>query len=320
DLVGICLDRSLEMIVGILGILKAGGAYVPIDPEYPKNRIDYMLTDAGITIILSSVASRSVLGDRTGLEIILLDNDWGLIAKESEIALERLASPTGLAYVIYTSGSTGKPKGVMITHLNVVRLFKHENCLFNFTGTDVWTMFHSFYFDFSVWELFGALLFGGKLVIVPKHITKDLKLFKNLLLSEGVTILNQTPRSFYMLQEEFFLNLTNHNLRYVIFGGEVLHPNQLKRWKHSYPSTKLVNMYGITETTIHVTYKEITKKEIESSITTIGSPIPTLANYILDSNENLQPIGVVGELCVSGSGLARGYLNRVELSREKFIV
>ncbi|MGO4773915.1 amino acid adenylation domain-containing protein, partial [Flavobacterium sp. W22_SRS_FK3] len=319
DLVGICLERSLEMLVGILGILKSGGAYVPIDPEYPSDRIDYMLTDAGIGLVLSSESSSGVIKERENLSVLCLDKDWDVLSGYPITALSTVVSGSNLAYVIYTSGSTGIPKGVLITHENVVRLFKNESSLYDFGSTDVWTLFHSFCFDFSVWEMYGALLHGGRLVIVPKVFTKDAISFRELLIKEGVTVLNQTPGSFYALQEEFLSGHLAHSLRYVIFGGEALNSTYLSQWKSSYPDCKLINMYGITETTVHVTYKEILDSDTKSLISNIGSSIPTLCCYIVDAHLNLVPIGVEGELCVSGAGVARGYLNREELTREKFI-
>ncbi|MFH7023429.1 amino acid adenylation domain-containing protein, partial [Flavobacterium sp. FlaQc-50] len=318
-LVGICVERGLEMLVGILGILKSGGAYVPIDPDYPQDRIAYMVDDAGMKVVLSSAASHKVLEEYTDLNVVLLDTDWNKISNYSIENLSVVVAPDHLAYVIYTSGSTGNPKGVLITHSNVVRLFKNESCLFDFGTHDVWTLFHSFCFDFSVWEMYGALLHGGRLVVVPKAVTKDAISFKELLISEGVTVLNQTPGSFYALQEAFLSENFDHAIRYVIFGGEALNPVYLQNWKALYPSCKMINMYGITETTVHVTYKELTSSDLLSSVSAIGSAIPTLGCYILDANLNLVPVGVIGELCVGGAGVARGYLNREELTQEKFI-
>ncbi|URC11725.1 amino acid adenylation domain-containing protein [Flavobacterium sp. B183] len=318
-LVGICLERSLEMLIGILGILKSGGAYVPIDPEYPTDRIAYMLKDAGIDLVVSSQTSCNVINRDEELSVLCLDKDWELISGYPTTALSTVLTASNLAYVIYTSGSTGTPKGVLITHKNVVRLFKNESPLYDFGSGDVWTLFHSFCFDFSVWEMYGALLHGGRLVVVSKFLTKDAVSFKELLIKEGVTVLNQTPGSFYVLQEEFLSKKSSHSLRYVIFGGEALNSTYLERWKRSYVDCKLINMYGITETTVHVTYKEITESDTQSLISNIGTAIPTLGCYIVDAHLNLVPIGVEGELCISGAGVARGYLNREDLTNEKFI-
>jgi amino acid adenylation domain-containing protein len=305
------------MMTGLLGILKAGAAYVPIDPEYPEDRIAFMLKDINATIVLTSKESRLKLHFAAEVNIIEID---GL--KLDEYPAQNpagLATPHSVAYIIYTSGSTGKPKGVMVEHLNVVRLFKTETSLFDFNTKDVWTMFHSFCFDFSVWEMYGALLFGGKLVIVPTEATRDISLFSDLLAKEKVTVLNQTPTAFYNLQDYVVERAAPLNARYVIFGGEALNVTKLQPWNQYYKNCRLINMYGITETTVHVTYIEILPEHIQAGKSFIGKPIPTLSAYILDSAKQLAPVGVTGELHIGGAGLARGYLNLPELTAEKFI-
>ncbi|WP_433581350.1 amino acid adenylation domain-containing protein [Paenibacillus amylolyticus] len=316
QLIGIIADRSLDMVVGILAILKAGGAYVPIDPEYPEDRINYMLEDSGVHVLLV----QSHLKERISFagEVVCLDLPESYHEDHSNLGVT--AAPTGLAYVIYTSGTTGKPKGTCIEHKNVVRLLFNSKNLFDFNASDTWTLFHSFCFDFSVWEMYGALLYGGKLVIVPQMTAKSPEQFLQLLKDEQVTILNQTPTYFYhLLQEELAGHAADLKLRKVIFGGEALNPVLLKEWKLKYPFIQLINMYGITETTVHVTYKEITDIEIHAGKSNIGKPIPTLQTYILDKHQRIQPIGVQGELVVAGEGLARGYLNRPDLTAEKFV-
>jgi amino acid adenylation domain-containing protein len=299
------LERNEWMIISILAIMKVGGAYVPIDPHYPEERKKYIIKDTNSQVIINK---------------FLIDHFNSIQHHYSTKNLNKKCKPSDLAYIIYTSGSTGFPKGVLIEHLNVVSLFKHNSSLFDFSSSDVWTLFHSFCFDFSVWEMYGSLLFGGRLVIVPESVTKDAMSFKDLLINEGVTVLNQTPSSFYALQETFLTSaIFNTSIRYVIFGGESLNPSYLSRWNESYPNCKLINMYGITETTVHVTYKEITQVDISQSISNIGSAIPSLSCYILNEQLNLVPKGVIGEICISGSGVARGYLNREELTKEKFI-
>ena len=317
--VPICIERGIDMIVGILGILKAGGVYVPMDPDYPLERISYMLEDTSAALVLTSSVSRSKLPVAANLYCIELDTAWSKISKESpENPLTKIA-PNQLAYVIYTSGSTGKPKGVLIENSNVVRLFETDTPLYDFNEKDVWTMFHSFCFDFSVWEMYGALFYGGRLVIVPSEVTKDAQLFSDLILREGVTVLNQTPAAFYVLQDAMAGKVKHVPVRFVIYGGEALNPAKLQPWKHSFPHTRLINMYGITETTVHVTFQEICWDHINNGNSIIGKPIPTLRCFILDSNRQLVPIGVAGELYVGGAGVARGYLNRRELTSEKFI-
>lgn len=316
-IVGIVAERSLEMIIGILAILKAGGAYLPISPDYPGERINYTLNDSGTFILLTQKAIHKEIFSHS-ISIINLDDDELYMEDGSNI--ENIATPNNAAYVIYTSGTTGKPKGTIIEHKNVVRLLFNDKMYFDFNENDIWSMFHSFCFDFSVWEMYGALLYGGKLIIVPKQTTLDPQSFLMLLKNERVTILNQVPSSFYnIIREEANFSDNRLELRYVIFGGEALKPAMLKPWKRKYPYTKLINMYGITETTVHVTFKEITDYEIAENKSNIGKAIPTLTTYIMDRDMKLLPIGVEGELYVGGEGLGREYLNRIELTTQKFI-
>ncbi len=316
SIVGIMIERSPEMIIGIMAILKAGGAYLPIDPKLPKDRIDYMIKDSQINILVTV----KELTNKLEFNGIVLDITDESVFKENSDNLDVINKCNDIAYVIYTSGTTGNPKGVMVEHNNVVRLMFNDKMLFEFNDKDVWTMFHSYCFDFSVWEMYGALLYGGKLIIVPELVTKDFEKYLYLLKREKVTILNQTPTAFYNLMN---IEATNKekdlNLKYIIFGGEALNPQMLKEWKEKYNETKIINMYGITETTVHVTYKEIGNEEIGNGISNIGRPIPTLTTYVMDRNSKIQPIGVPGELCVGGDGVARGYLNRAELTEKKFV-
>ena len=319
DVVAIRLNKSLEMIVGILGIIKAGGCYLPIDLSYPQERVSFMLKDSNAKIFLTNKQHQSDL--EINISTYLLDiNTNNDIYKNNTSNLNCVNTPDDLIYIIYTSGSTGTPKGVMLKHRNVVRLIKNDNFQFDFNENDIWTMFHSVAFDFSVWELYASLLYGSKLILVPETTAKDPNKFLELLRSEKVTVLNQTPTYFYNLLERELLNKSNNLMvRYIIFGGEALKPNLVKPWKDKYPFTKIINMYGITETTVHVTFKELSNEDLLYSDSNIGKPIPTLKVYIMDKYQHILPYNVEGEMCVSGLGVCKGYLNRPELNKDRFV-
>ncbi len=320
-LVGLCVERSLEMVVGLLGILKAGGAYVPLDPEYPTERLSFMLEDAQVPVLLTQQQLVESLPNEA--RVVCLDSDWEKIAQKSESNPENTATPSNLAYVIYTSGSTGKPKGVLVNHSNVVRLFAATNSWYHFNSQDVWTLFHSYAFDFSVWEIWGALLYGGRLVVVPYLVTREPESFYKLLCQEKVTILNQTPSAYRQLiqAEQSIASASDLKLRLVIFGGEALELKSLQPWfeRHGDRSPQLVNMYGITETTVHVTYRPLSKADLNGAASVIGRAIPDLQVYVLDEQLQPVPIGVAGEMYIGGAGVARGYLNRPELTAQRFI-
>ncbi|MCC2930581.1 amino acid adenylation domain-containing protein [Bacillus sp. LBG-1-113] len=330
--VALALPRSLDMTVGLLAVLKAGAAYLPLDPDYPADRIAFMLNDARPAIIITSSQVENQIPPAENVPKIVLDDPELCEKLKTYSPLNpdhtdriRPLSPFNTAYVIYTSGSTGVPKGVMIPHQNVTRLFGATDHWFRFGSDDVWTMFHSYAFDFSVWEIWGPLMHGGRLVIVPHDISRSPEAFLRLLVKEGVTILNQTPSAFYqfMQAEREQPDLGQAlSLRYVVFGGEALELSRLEDWYHRHPeqAPKLINMYGITETTVHVSYIELDRNIAAIRANSlIGCGIPDLGVYVLD--ERLQPVppGVAGELYVSGAGLARGYLGRPGLTAERFI-
>jgi amino acid adenylation domain-containing protein/non-ribosomal peptide synthase protein (TIGR01720 family)/FkbM family methyltransferase len=320
-LISLCLDRSLDTIIGILAVLKAGGAYVPLDPCYPQDRIDYLLSDTGCLLVLSHqqvIDSGSVVLPHEKLLLIDIDDE-----SESSENLETYSNSKDLAYVIYTSGTTGRPKGVMVEHHSVVRLFNVTEAKFKFDSSDVWSLFHSYVFDFSVWEIWGALCYGGRLVVISDDQVKDTFSFFELCRNEGVTVLNQTPSSFYRFLDQALYNEgpADLSLRYIIFGGEVLNTEQIRSW-WSYAlnnnlDTRLINMYGITETTVHVTFKELCD---EFPNFNIGKPLEDLKAYILDTHGQPLPVGVVGELYIGGDGVARGYLNNAILTDKRFIL
>jgi amino acid adenylation domain-containing protein len=324
QLIGICLERTALLPVAILGVLKAGCAYVPIDLAYPKERVEYILNDADVHIILTEQALLTQLPSHNNLAHMAIDASDSPLTTLSDKNPGIIIPPQQLAYVLYTSGSTGNPKGVMITHHNVTRLFSATNHWFQFNENDVWTMFHSFAFDFSVWEMWGALLYGGCVVVVPYHLSRSPEAFLKFLSSEKVTVLNQTPSAFQQLiaADQQFPNPADLALRYVIFGGEKLPFQMLRPWMERYGDTspQLINMYGITETTVHVTYRPVTKADIQQGKDSlIGQPIPDLEILLLD--EQLQPVpkGQPGEICVAGEGVARGYWKRPALTAERFV-
>ncbi|MCL1918505.1 MAG: amino acid adenylation domain-containing protein [Peptococcaceae bacterium] len=310
DLVAIVTERSLEMIIGTYAILKAGGAYVPIDPSYPKERIDYILNDSNPKAALCGTQSPEL-----GIPMLSLHDKVNYEMEPDNLI--HVNQPHDLMYVIYTSGTTGRPKGVMIEHTHVVRLIKNDKFQFEFNEKDIWTLFHSHCFDVSVWEIFGSAFHGAKLIVPSKDTIKDAYAFSELLSQEAVTILCQVPSPFYAL-----MNVTSgrtiESLRYVIFAGEALHPARLKEWYDNNKQCRLVNMYGTTETTVHATYREIGDTEIQKGISDAGTALPTLKIYILGGSE-VCGIGVPGEICIAGDGVARGYLNKPDLTAEKFV-
>ncbi|PMB52380.1 non-ribosomal peptide synthetase [Fischerella thermalis CCMEE 5201] len=322
-LVGICVKRSLLMVIGLLAILKAGGAYVPLDPTYPPERLAFILHDAQVSVLLTQQRLMENLPQHQST-VVCLDTDWQSIAQESQQNPISDCTTDNLAYIIYTSGSTGQPKGVLVNHSNVVRLLAATEPWYKFHQHDVWTLFHSIAFDFSVWELWGALLYGGKIVVVPYWLSRSPEDFYKLLSKQQVTVLNQTPSAFSQLiqLEESLGTAKELNLRLVIFGGEALQLESLRPWfeRHGDQFPQLVNMYGITETTVHVTYRPLTMTDLELGLgSIIGRPIPDLQVYLLDQYRQPVPIGVKGEMYVGGAGVTRGYLNRSELTLERFI-
>ncbi len=319
SLVALSVDRSLELVIGILGILKAGGAYVPLDPAYPQDRLEFMLSDSGARVLVTQHAVKSP-PSAPQLDVVFIEDTLD----EPETEPHSTCGASNRAYVIYTSGSTGRPKGVLVTHGNVVRLFEATNAWFGFAASDVWTLFHSYAFDFSVWELWGALLYGGRLVVVPYGISRSPDAFLELLTKQSVTVLNQTPSAFRQLVHAVESGPPRQALalRYVVFGGEALELQGLRPWFERFGDQKprLINMYGITETTVHVTYRPITWVEVRAGLgSLIGVPIPDLGLRLLDEQRNEVADGNPGEIYVSGAGLALGYLNRPELSAERFI-
>ena len=321
--VGVYLERSGDMVLAIWGILLAGGAYVPVDPRYPTDRVRVVLQDAQVTVVLTEAALQAQL-PATGAVVQCVEAiPW------SERGTPMLRAfpaphPEQLAYIIYTSGSTGTPKGVAVSHNNVARLFQETYPWFDFDPTDVWTFFHSFAFDFSVWEIWGALLYGGKLVVVPYIVTRSPEECHQLMVDEQVTVLNQTPSAFAQLNhiDATCSTPAKLSLRWIIFGGEALDMRPLQDWvqRHGNTTPQLVNMYGITETTVHVTAHVMNMHASQQTVgSLIGTPMPDLQVCIMDSYLRPIPHGIPGELCVGGAGVARGYLHRPALTAATFI-
>ncbi|MFF0408961.1 amino acid adenylation domain-containing protein [Kitasatospora sp. NPDC004745] len=323
-IVALALPRSLDLVVALLAVAKSGAAYLPLDPDYPADRLAYMLADAAPAALLTDRATEPRLPAQDLPRLLVDGPDHGDHPATPPAQHERTRPlrPEDTAYVIYTSGSTGRPKGVPVTHHNVVRLFRSTDHWFGFGADDVWTLFHSYAFDFSVWELWGALLHGGRLVVVPHLVSRDPAAFLDLLARERVTVLNQTPSAFYQLSAaDRDRPGSELALRYVVFGGEALELARLDDWYDRHPehAPTLVNMYGITETTVHVSHIALDRAGAAAGSSTIGVNIPDLRIYVLDQYLQPVPPGVTGEMYVAGAGLARGYLGRPELTAGRFV-
>ncbi|MEU7633757.1 amino acid adenylation domain-containing protein [Nocardia sp. NPDC049220] len=324
SIVAVAVARTEELPIALLGVLVAGAAYLPIDLTYPPQRLTFVLADAAPVCVLTTVDQRAAIPD-TDLPTVLLEQTAqfaeGPITDADRVAPLR---PDNLAYVIYTSGSTGVPKGVGVTHRTVVQLFTNTQSLFEFDETDVWTLFHSFAFDFSVWELWCALATGGSVVVVDYTVSRSPELFRELLIRTQVTVLNQTPSAFYQLaaaDRDISDPTGEFALRYVIFGGEALDLRQLRRWyeRHPVDAPRLVNMYGITETTVHVSFLELDEYLADQPASLIGQALPGLDTYVLDIRLHPAPFGTPGEIYVAGNQLTRGYLGRPGLAATRFV-
>ncbi|MFD2168469.1 amino acid adenylation domain-containing protein [Tumebacillus lipolyticus] len=314
-LVGLCMERSLEMVIGLLGILKAGGAYVPLDPNYPAERLAFMLEDTQVAVLLTQEHLCTSLPEHHA-EVICLDSEWSAkIAGESTNNLACLNRLQDLAYVSYTSGSTGRPKGVCVPHRGVVRLVKSTNYI-QFDREDVFLQFAPISFDAATFEIWGSLLNGAKLVIFPAHLPTLAELGRTLT-DYQVTSIFLTTALFNQMVEHQLDDL--QSVRQLLTGGEVMSVPHVKLALERLPNCRLSNVYGPTESTTFTSFYPMPTAEHAKSPVPIGRPIANTQVYVLDAQLNLAPIGVPGELHIGGDGLARGYLNRPELNEEKFI-
>jgi amino acid adenylation domain-containing protein len=313
-LVGICVERSLEMMVGLLGILKAGGAYVPLDPSYPAERLSYLLSDAGIEVLLTQNNLLSTLPSHSA-QVVCLDTDWRVIESHIQDNLVTGVRADNLAYVIYTSGSTGQPKGVCVAHRSVVRLVQNTNYA-QFNAEQVFLQLAPITFDASTLELWGSLLHGSKLVIFPSQVP-DLDRIVDVLYQHQITCLWLTAGLFHLMVDEYLETLSL--VQQLLAGGDVLSVDHVHRFRQRYPNCRLIDGYGPTENTTFTCCYSIGQTQDLQQTIPIGRPIANTQVYILDPQIQPVPIGVVGELHIGGDGLARGYLNRPELTQAKFI-
>ncbi|MGF1487764.1 MAG: amino acid adenylation domain-containing protein, partial [Prochloraceae cyanobacterium] len=313
-LVGICVERSLEMVVGLLGILKAGGAYVPLDPNYPQERLNYMLEDTGVEVLLTQQSLCDCLPEQQK-QVVCLDTDWQAIAQSNQENLNLGVSSEHLAYVIYTSGSTGVPKGVSVIHRGVVRLVKETNYV-SLNSQRVFLQLAPISFDASTFEIWGSLLNGAELVVMCPH-TPTLEEIAGVIKKYKVTTLWLTAALFDLMVEQQLDKLKS--VKQLLAGGDVLSPTYVQKAIEFLPECKLINGYGPTENTTFTCCYLVKQSTINATSVPIGRPIANTQIYILDKHLKPLPIGVKGQIYVSGDGLARGYLNRPELTREKFI-
>ncbi|MFF7700938.1 non-ribosomal peptide synthetase [Streptomyces lydicus] len=312
DRVGVCLDRGVGQIAAVLAVLRAGAAYVPLDPDYPPQRLAFVIEDTGLRTV---VTEGGLLPDVPGLRRVAPD----AAPEDPGLSLPAL-DPEATAYVIHTSGSTGRPKGVRVSHRNVAALLAATREEYAPGARDVWSYFHSLAFDFSVWEIWGCLLTGGRLVVVPYDVSRDAEAFHELLRTEGVTVLNQTPSAFAQLVNTEAFRAGGLAVRLLIFGGEALDRGVLLPWLDRYPEDvcRPVNMYGITETTVFCTWHPVDRAEALRGSRSIGRPIPGWDLYVRDDRGRPAAPGVPGEIWVGGAGVTQGYLDRPELNAERF--
>ena len=318
DRVAVCVDHSTDLVVSILGATLSGGAYLPLDPEDPPVRHESVICDASASALVTTTRLASSFAWYE-CPVIRIDDPP---TDPPERATSPAASPDQLAYVIYTSGTSGRPKGVMVTHRNVLSVLSAARQVLPLSPDDVWTLLHSSAFDFSVWEMWGALLQGARLEVVPRQRARRVDELGAAVAQHGVTVLSITPSAFSTLLQSGGLPSGPNPLRVVVLGGERCEPSVVRAWFEARPSAArpaLVNMYGITETTVHVTYRELTEADTGSPVSPIGGGLPGVSVRVLDPFGAPVPPGAVGEIHVGGVGLSRGYLDRPALTAERFV-
>ncbi|PNE33122.1 non-ribosomal peptide synthetase [Streptomyces eurocidicus] len=307
DRVGVCLERGVDLVVALLAVLRAGAAYVPLDPDYPPERLAFVAEDTGLSVAVTGEPFPGL----TSVPVTATATAPG--------GSPLPPAPDAIAYVIHTSGSTGRPKGVLVPHRNVAALLAATTEEFGLGEEDVWTFFHSFAFDFSVWEIWGCLLTGGRLVVVPHWTARDPQAFHALLAAERVTVLNQTPSAFTPLTRAAGFGAGGLAVRLLVFGGEPLDARTLIPWFERHPRTRVENMYGITETTVHCTRRTLTPRDAREGVRSVGRALPGWELYVLDEHGRETAPGVPGEIHVGGAGVADGYLDRPDLTSLRFV-
>ena len=321
SLVGVYMERSLQMMIALLGILKSGAAYVPLDPTYPESRLRYILEDAGIEVLVTEENSKNLFVSEN-IETICMNKDYTAIEKEETTPCISGVTGENLAYVMYTSGSTGNPKGVMIEHHSVINYLEWMQHKYPLSEKDVVLQKTPFSFDVSVWELFWGIHVGASVSFLPPGGEKDPSIIAEVIKQHQVTIVQFVPSMLSVFLDHFNhieLNMNCSSVRHVFSGGEELSSGLVRRFQQKWDysgQVKLTNFYGPTEATIYVNAFDIQPNQ---EFVSIGQPIQNTQLYVLDQNQRLQSIGIEGELYIGGAGLARGYLNRPNLTAEKFV-
>ncbi len=323
--IALAFERGSELVVAMLAAWKVGAAYLPLDLSNPAERLQFVINDAAASVVVSCHSSRwSPIASSP--DTLWIDGEREALENEADTEFQRPLSGDSLAYVIYTSGSTGRPKGCLVTHDNVARLFDAARERFAFEERDVWTCFHSQAFDFSVWEIWGALSHGARVVMVPHDVSRSPDRFWRLVLDERVTMLSQTPSAFRQLIQAVEdigpSSPTPPHLRYVVLGGEALEPRSLAPWFSRFgdETPEIINGYGPTETTVFATFHQVRQSEMRrGKASNIGAPLRDLEILILGQDGAPVAAGEVGEIVIGGRGVSRGYLNRAEMTAEKFV-